>query len=321
MLFLHSLPTFFLYLSFLDIFCVDATYTLVDNFSGPSLLTGFNFRTAADPTHGFVRYLSQSSAQSQGLLTVSSTTVKLGVDSTNKAPNGRASIRLESKKLYNRGLFMLDLTHMPASTCGTWPSFWTWGAERDWPLNGEIGIHTTPRNAMSLHTSPNCTISSTPSTSLGRIVTTNCDINAAGQTSNAGCGIESPSTSSLGTPFNAGGGGVYAMEWTTSGIKIWQWARADVPDGVRAGGASLDTSMWGTPQAGFLGGDCDFDRHFLNHQIVIDTTFCGDWAGALWGANAECTAKAASCNDYVANNPSAFAESYWTINSLKVYKQ
>jgi hypothetical protein len=71
MLFLHSLPTFFLYLSFLDIFCVDAAYTLVDNFSGPSLLSGFSkqtllhadtqlilatdFRTAADPTHGFVR--------------------------------------------------------------------------------------------------------------------------------------------------------------------------------------------------------------------------------------------------------------------------
>jgi hypothetical protein len=91
---------------------------------------------------------------------------------------------------------------------------------------------------MSLHTSPGCTISSSASSSLGHIKTTNCDINAAGQTSNAGCGIESPSTSSFGSPFNAGGGGVYAMEWTNSGINIWQWARKDVPADVKGGSAS-----------------------------------------------------------------------------------
>lgn len=30
---------------------------------------------------------------------------------------------------------------------------------------------------------------------------------------------------------------------------------------------------------------------------------------------------AASCNDYVNNNPSAFSESYWKINSLKIFRQ
>ncbi|KAJ4294522.1 Para-hydroxybenzoate--polyprenyltransferase, mitochondrial precursor (PHB:polyprenyltransferase) [Kalmusia sp. IMI 367209] len=85
------------------------------------------------------RYLSQADAQSQGLYTVSGNNVILSVDSKNKAPTGRASVRLESKKLYNRGLFIMDVAHMPASTCGSWPSFWSWGSEKTWPTNGEIG--------------------------------------------------------------------------------------------------------------------------------------------------------------------------------------
>lgn len=32
-----------------------AAYTLVDNFSGPSFLSGFDFFAQPDPTHGFVR--------------------------------------------------------------------------------------------------------------------------------------------------------------------------------------------------------------------------------------------------------------------------
>lgn len=108
-------------------------------------------------------------------------------------------------------------------------------------------------------------------------------ISAPGQTSNAGCGIESSSASSFGTPFNGGGGGVYAMEWTTSSIKIWFFPRNSIPADLAAGNAP-DPSKWSTPQASFQGG-CDIGRHFVNHQIVIDTTFCGDWAGAVWPAD------------------------------------
>ncbi|KAF2256308.1 glycoside hydrolase family 16 protein [Trematosphaeria pertusa] len=294
---------------------ISAAYTLVDNCAGSSFASCFSFFSGGDPTHGFVRYLSQSDAQSQGLFSVSGNSVYMGVDSKNKAPNGRASIRLESKKLYNRGLFVLDVAHMPSSTCGTWPSFWTWGAEKPWPENGEIGIHTNTVNAMSLHTSDGCSIDANGM--LGRVVTTNCFISAPGQTSNAGCGIESSSASSFGTPFNGGGGGVYAMEWTTSSIKIWFFPRNSIPADLAAGNAP-DPSKWSTPQASFQGG-CDIGRHFVNHQIVIDTTFCGDWAGAVWPA--DCKALAGSCNEYVANNPGVFAESYWRINYLKVFRQ
>lgn len=61
----------------------------------------------------------------------------------------------------------------------------------------------------------------------------------------------------------------------------------------------------------------------MNHNIVFDTTFCGAWAGAtnVWDATgSSCGAKAATCNDFVGNNPAAFVDSYWLINSVKVYQ-
>ncbi|KAF2117723.1 putative endo-1,3(4)-beta-glucanase [Lophiotrema nucula] len=298
-----------------------AAYALVDNYSGSSLLSSFNFFTDRDPTNGHVKYLSQADAQNQGLVKIDGTSVYLGVDHTNKAPGGRPSVRLQSKKTYNRGLFILDLAHMPSSTCGTWPSFWTWGDSKLWPINGEIdiieGVHTNNVNAMSLHTANGCTISG--SSSLGRVVTKDCYVQATGQTSNAGCGIESSSGTSFGTPFNSAGGGVYAMEWTSSAIRMWYWPRASVPADLSS--PSPNPANWGNPQANFAGGSCDYNNHFIDHRIIVDTTFCGDWAGATWASNPSCTALSNSCTDYVANNPAAFAESYWKINSLKVFRQ
>ena len=50
----------------------------------------------------------------------------MGVDYTNSyvvgVDRGRPSVRLESKKVYQYGLFVGDFAHMPASVCGTWPS-------------------------------------------------------------------------------------------------------------------------------------------------------------------------------------------------------
>lgn len=142
------------------------------------------------------------------------------------------------------------------------------------------GVHTNTKNAMSLHTADGCSIDGLDS--LGRVDTKNCFIQAPGQTSNAGCGIQSSSSSSFGTPFNANGGGVFAMEWTSSGIKIWFFPRNAIPNGVN--GTSPDPASWGTPDANFKG-NCDFNKHVVNQQFVLDTTFCGDWAGAVWAAN------------------------------------
>jgi hypothetical protein len=73
--------------------------------------------------------------------------------------------------------------------------------------------------------------------------------------------------------------------------------------------------------AKFTGGGCSIPNSFKNLQIIFDTTFCGDWAGNVWDSNPTCKAKAATCTQYVGQNPSAFASMYWDVRSLKVFKQ
>lgn len=74
----------------------------------------FDFFTDADPTSGFVNYISQTAAESAGLYSANSNSVYMGVDSKNVATGrGRDSVRISSKKSYNHGLIILDLAHMP----------------------------------------------------------------------------------------------------------------------------------------------------------------------------------------------------------------
>lgn len=78
---------------------------------------------AGDPTQGYVDYISQSDAQSAGLIDTSNGQIRMSVDSKNVASGrGRKSVRLTSKAKYNHGLIVLDLEHMPGSICGTWPA-------------------------------------------------------------------------------------------------------------------------------------------------------------------------------------------------------
>lgn len=174
---------------------------------------------------------------------------------------------------------------------------------------------------------------------------------------------------------------MYAVEWTSQGVSIWFWSRAEIPVDLVSGGAGGGVSVegWGVPVARFAGVGCDFEEHFrdlgivslplipafppstsplfsslgpspplspvsshplvsapkpqapspkqttyyskgLTKRQIIDTTFCGDWAGATWSSTPTCAALAPSCEAYVQNNPAAFADMYWLINSLRVYR-
>jgi hypothetical protein len=56
--------------------------------------------------------------------------------------------------------------------------------------------------------------------------------------------------------------------------------RNAIPWDPQAGG-DVDPTTWGTPEANFQG-VCDFVTEFGKQRILIGTTFCCDWAGALW---------------------------------------
>ncbi|OAL26150.1 hypothetical protein AYO20_10203 [Fonsecaea nubica] len=272
-----------------------------------------------DPTNGYVQYVDQNTAQRGGLINTDSGAVYMGVDHTNVASgSGRQSVRLTSKKSYNHGLIILDLSHMPGGICGAWPAFWTVGP--NWPNAGEIdiieGVNLQTSNAMTLHTNAGCSISNNGMFS-GSVATSNCDIKAAGQATNAGCSISTPNDATYGTGFNDAEGGVYATEWTSSAINIWFFSRSAIPSDISSG--SPDPGNWGQPLASF-GGSCNIDEFFNNQQIVFDTTFCGDWAGNVWDSDPVCKSKASTCESYVQNNPSAFQDAFWTVNSLKVFQ-
>ncbi|KAL8671907.1 MAG: hypothetical protein Q9168_003618 [Polycauliona sp. 1 TL-2023] len=281
-----------------------AAYSVKDDYSTDKFLDLFNFDTFDDPTHGYVNYVDQATAHSQDLYNVSNGQVTWGVDHVNVASGrGRNSIRLTSKASYTHGLVILDLAHMPGGACGVWPAFWMTGP--NWPNSGEIdiieGVNNEAQNQMTMHTGPGC--------------------NLAGSTCEGGlgCHIKPQGSNNYGTGLNNAGGGVYAMEWTAGSINIWFFPRNAIPSDISS--PNPNPSTWGAAIASFVGGDsCNIDQHFKENNIVFDTTFCGDWAGGVWSQDSTCSAQAATCQQYVQNHPQAFADAYWTINSLKVYQ-
>jgi hypothetical protein len=132
-----------------------------------------------------------------------------------------------------------------------------------------------------------------------------------------------------GAEFNANGGGVYAMEWTSTAIRIWFFPPSGVPESLFDDYEGIpDPESFGTPSASFAGPCSDsFGEKFFNHSIIIDTTFCGGWSGGTFGSgSSSCPVSAGktpieSCVDYVAANPAAMEEAYWRIKSIRVYEK
>ncbi|KAI0036128.1 endo-beta-glucanase [Vararia minispora EC-137] len=299
-----------------------ATYNIAKSTEGNAFFTDFNVIAEADPTHGLVNYVNLATAQSQGLLRVVNGNFQLRPDSTTVLTNGagRNSVRMESAAQYDNHVVVFNVNHMPAA-CGTWPALWEYGP--NWPANGEVdiveGVNGVGPNSMTLHTSPGCSIPASGLAMTGTVKPgdTNCDTSVNG---NSGCSVASGFSNAYGAAFNANGGGWYAMERTPSFIKVWFWPRgaSNLPSDVNSGANTINTSNWGEPDALFPNTNCNIDSHFGPNNIVINLTFCGDWAGqASVYASSGCPS---TCNDFVSNNPSAFANAYFEIPWVKVYQ-
>ena len=299
----------------------NAQYHLTTTYDQSNFFDSFNFYNSADPTRGYVNYVDRETANRESLAGFVDGAVYMGVDyKGTPGSEGRKSIRVESYQQFTQGLFIADIAHMPSSTCGSWPAFWAFGP--NWPNSGEIdileGVNTQTQGIITLHTGEGCQMSNEGSLSTTSLKETNCN---AGN-GNLGCGQDTSDNQNYGDGFNAIGGGVYAMEWTSDHIAVWFFPRGQIPQDITS--EAPNPSGWSTPTARFAGGSgCNIDSHFMNHNLVFDTTFCGDWAGSpdVWNSNAECSALASTCQEYVQNNPGAFAEAYWLINSVKVYNQ
>lgn len=298
---------------------------LLVEYKGDTFFDGFDFFTANDPTDGFVNYVDRGQATSLNLIGVNGYgQVKIKGDNTNVATGrGRNSVRIETKKEFSSGLFIADFEHIP-SGCGTWPAYWLCGS--DWPTHGEMDMLEYTNNAEvnqgTLHTNAGCNMAGVSKSSFtgewakGRNGqdAIDCDVKNVTQLTNQGCGISSVK-GSCGEGFNQQGGGVYALNWNPStGVRMWFFPRALIPADIKSGNPNV--SAWGKPFANFdFGSNCPSTK-FVNHKLIINLTFCGQWAGDMFPSMCP---GLGTCDDYVKNNFWEFNKAYWLINYIRVY--
>jgi len=306
------------------IYSAQSQYEQVANYSGSSFFDNFWFFNGSDPTNGYVDYVSAQDAFNWGYVKAENP-VYIGCDSwTVSSGSGRGSVRIQSNQACTGGLFLIDLNHMPTG-CGTWPAFWLCGP--NWPNNGEIdiieGVNVNVVDQTTLHTSEGCDQSQESSGSFtgswaqgtSGNDATNCWVDAPYQYQNQGCSIISTSQN-YGASLNNMGGGVFATIWNDTLIATWFFPRGSIPSDISSG--NPNPSGWGMPYARFvLGYNCD-PSHFSEMNIIINLTFCGDWAGQVF--TQDCPNDGYSCNSYVQNNPSAFSQAFWSINYVAVYQ-
>ncbi len=305
----------------------DPKFTIVNNFMGADIIENvgpngnFNFFTKSDPTHGYVDYGAWND-----LLTIVDST-KLRIDMGDNKGTPRKSIRLESNTLFDTGLLVFDVEHVP-SNISSWPAFWTFGIVDNpstWALHGEIDIleqvNNSNVNSSTLHTNtPPGLEGCTMDPNLGFGSKSNCFALSGDKF----CGFESKDfcpyigcgkdmgSNTFGTQFNNELGGTFAMELTINGtITIWFWKRDEVvPDFSTVTSSDFSASN--------IISFSSCPQQFSKQQIIINTTLCGDWAGAGCCNGDHTWDNDAGCINWV--NSHDLTDSYWIIRSLQLYK-
>ncbi|KAF9002493.1 glycoside hydrolase family 16 protein [Cyathus striatus] len=293
-------------------------YWLSENVVGDEFYRFFEFESIPDPTHGRVNYVDEHTARTSNLTYAKDDTFVLRADDAtvlNPDGPGRNSVRIRSRKTYTNHVAVFNIRHMPQG-CGTWAAVRE-TLEANQPYGGVVdiieGVNDQAPNLITLHTTSGCTMPSNREQT-GTTTQLDCDVSV---NHNAGCGVKAQATDSYGPSFNNIGGGWYAMERQSDGIKMWFWPRNDpsVPQDVKYGEFEANPEHWGVPVANFPNTSCDFNEHFSEHNIIINLTLCGDWAGNTYSQSG-CPS---TCIDFVNNNPGAFKEAYFDFESVNIY--
>ncbi|KAK4611603.1 putative glycosidase [Fulvia fulva] len=317
-----------------------SAYALIAHYTGADFFNHFTAFTGPDPTNGFVVYQDLKSAAEQKLVgyifdeATNKTSAYMGVDHTTKNPTpGRNSVRLLGKDKFDAGsMAVIDINHIPVAT-GLWPAIWMLGTPPDgqtWPIAGESDIleyvHEDVNNAMTLHTAPGCTVDNTTSLFQGALVDANC--NAGDKIpATTGCSIKAFNNNTIGIKtyatagpsFNKDAGAVYVHDWQPDSITVWMFPHSHVPADLAAG-TPTPATWTQKPLAKFSGTGCDYTTAFAQMYLILNLDFCGDWAGHVWeSSGAAKKTGVATCNEYVANHPEVYKDSYFDIASVKFY--
>lgn len=292
---------------------------LTSNIVGSAFYSAFDWEDIVDPTHGRVNYVDELTSIKRNLTYATFDSFILQADhKTVLDPGGpgRDSVRIISKKAYTQHIAIFDVRHMPQG-CGTWPAIWETRG-KDWPTGGEIdileGVNDQSPNRATIHTTEGCVM---PASRLETGTPSGLDCNWL-VNFNQGCSVLFPTKDSYGPDFNANGGGWFALERTHHHLSVWFWPRdyPTVPWEIKYPVLALNSANWGTPAAYFPDTSCDLNKYFAENNIIINLTFCGDWAGNAYTG----TGCPSTCVDYVNNNPAAFTGAYFDIGSIRVYE-
>lgn len=327
---------------------------------GENLFSFYNFYEGPDipGSGGFNDYVSYERAKELGILKIESDgsvymgSAPSGVNNTGK----RQSIRLEGKHFFDRGLFVIDLDHMP-NGCGVWPAFWL-ADDDNWPHGGEIdiveGINYQSIAKIALHTTEGCTMynqvpeyvkngtwewstgvpdrwTGVPDTKTIK-PTDNCWVNAPHQWQNQGCVAVSNSNDTLGGPLNKKGGGVFVLEWDPDNAYIRSWVftpHKKVPENLVQAMATAEendhslrvepnSTAWGLPYAYFPIGPFYGCSvdHFKSQRLILNLAFCGAVSGNLFFK--DCPSIAVNYVNKTIGAPSKFCELYMKTNPKEV---
>ncbi|KAF8501200.1 concanavalin A-like lectin/glucanase domain-containing protein [Gautieria morchelliformis] len=300
-------------------------YSLSRTYRGIDFINGFNFWDGAvtqDPTGSSsqpsaAHYMPKDPAQKQGLVWVNDKGhFGISVDSTftYSGDGRRPSARITSKEAFHHGLFILDAVHLPYGEA-TWPAFWMNGADGHWPTSGELdiieGVGSGTKNSVSYHTGPGCRYDQGNAQSGIFNAARGIDCYALAN-NNEACGNVDPSTTSYGSGASNVGGGVWAVEWTSEYIKTWHFDRSNIPKDITT--RHPVPQRWGTPVTHLSSKQCNIDQAYGPQSIIFNIELCGTWAGSAFNGGPQ------ACVKYVQNNPNAFKNAYFEINSLNYYQ-
>lgn len=117
------------------------------------------------------------------------------------------------------------------------------------------------KNEITLDTNPNaCTMIAPPGTV--EVHKTDCDYDTGG------CDVLAPH-GTFGETFNKKGGGVWATQVEADGIRVWYFARSDIPADIKSD--KPDPSKWSIPVLNFVPQNCDIKNSWKKMKIVSPT--------------------------------------------------
>ncbi|KAF7291851.1 hypothetical protein MIND_01210300 [Mycena indigotica] len=304
-------------------------YKLTNKLEGQAFLDFFNYDSGTGDNNGVANYVN---GVKEGLAYTSNGKVILSVDTEEKV-SSRKSLRMVSKKTYNakdQNLFVFDIKSMP-SVCGTWPAVWFTGA--NWPYDGEIdvveGVNAYNKNIYSVHTGSGCSVSDSAVKSMSKVTLLEATGFSCDATTDPGaCGFSDNSAATFGPGFNAAGGGVFALQFDTDGIKMWFFQAGSVPGDITSQAPA--PSSWGAPKMAISPSTCDPTKFFHDLMMVVDTNLGGTFTEGVWGVDGA-GGQQTSCKkqtgvntaaDFVLNHGSKFGDgAHWEINGFYIYNR